>query len=371
VFAKGAAKRGLLAAVPVLAALLAPIGSSGGVAGNTAAQDIAWFNTQRAANGIPSGIVENAEWSAACDAHITYMQRTNTFQHEEDPSSPFYTEQGEWGGTHSVLAGGSGWGERSSPWETAPIHLAQLMSPQLAEMGVADRDNFVCATTWPGMDRPTPTAAGVVTYPGDGTTTYADEVPAESPFTPEDILGMPSGVRTGPNLYVYLWGPVLDDYWTATTISVAAATLTGPEGAVQLRWVDHTTSKIGPYLPPASGILVPPPLRPGAVYAADVQFSDGTQHSWSFRTAVKTNSLSVVGFPAFAGRPGRISVQSAAPNVTLRLTRHGTLVHVHVQRLGGGLLVRSKLVRPGTVACATSGGGSTGYTAKRVCRTIG
>jgi hypothetical protein len=370
-FAKGAAKRGLLAAVPVLAALLAPFGAGGGVAGNTAAQDIAWFNAQRAANGIPAGIVENPEWSASCDAHITYMQRTNTFQHEEDPSSSFYTARGEWGGTHSVLAGGSSWGADRDPWETAPIHLAQLMSPQLAEMGVADRDTFVCATTWPGMDRPTPTAAGVVTYPGDGTTTYADEVPAESPFTPEDILGMPSGVRTGPNLYVYLWGPVLDDYWTAAKISVAAATLTGPDGPLPLRWVDATTPKIGPYLPPASGILVPPPLLHGATYTAGVQFSDGTQHTWTFHTALKTNTLQIRGAAARTGGLGRIDVYSTAPNVTLRLTRQGVVLRVHAQRIAGGLRVMSRLVRPGTVACATSGGGSTGYVAERVCRRIG
>jgi hypothetical protein len=362
-----------LVAAAVLTAGAAARAAATRAQGNTAAQDIAWFNAQRDANGIPAGIVENPEWSADCDKHITYMLKNNVFGHEEDPSKPFYTDEGNWAGTHSVLSMGDSWGASYNPWETAPIHLAQLMDPQLAEMGVADRNGYVCATTWPGMERTPPDTTTVVTYPGDNTTTYASEDAAESPFTPEDIVGLKGA--TGPNLYVYEWGPVLNDYWTAAQVSVSTATLTGPEGSVPVKWVDHTTDQIGDYLPEASGILMPVhPLRAGATYQASVQFSDGTQYSWTIKTNLLANHIQIRGQGGctIQGHQfgGYVEVSSDAPNLTVTATWHGRPVNL---KLAGSRTFKRAFgaqVRRGTRVCAASGGGTSGYQPAHACKTL-
>src|SRR5665213_1493258 len=152
---------GLCCAAALAAAL--PLAAAARTSSNSASQALAWFNAQRAANGIPGDVAENVDWSAKCDKHITYMQKSGQFGHEEDQASPYYSADGEWGGTHSVLAMGDTWSADHNPWETAPIHLAQMMSPELAEMGIADRANYVCATTWPGFSRTIPDQLSVVT----------------------------------------------------------------------------------------------------------------------------------------------------------------------------------------------------------------
>lgn len=369
-------RRSLLLLAALACVLVPAATASRSGKGNTAAQDIAWFNAQRAANGIPAGITENTDWSAKCDKHITFLEKAGgSLRHEEEPSSPFYTDDGEWGGTHSVLSQGDSWGADYNPWETAPIHLAQLMDPQISEMGIADRDGYVCATTWPGYERTPPDTTSVVTYPGNNTTIYASENPAESPFTPEDIVGLSR--ETGPNLYAYIWGPVLSDYSQSFQISVAAATLAGPEGAVPVKWVDHTTAKIGPYLPEASGILMPVhPLKPGSSYQASVTFSDGTHYSWTFKTAMLDNSIfikagAVIVRSKRGYRPMRaVQVISTAPNLTVTATFHGRPATLHWTGKGATRQATGAQVKHGLKVCAVSGGGDSGYQPAQACRTL-
>ena len=248
-----------------------------------APQDIGWLDAQRAANGIPSPVAVQPDWSARCDAHITYMQKTRQFGHAEDPSSPLYSAAGSWAARYSILSLGRRWGPGNDPWESSPLHLVLLMDPELAKIGIADRAGYVCATAWPGFTRTLPGKTTVVTYPGDGSTIYSHELDKELPFTPESIVGLKGA--TGPNLLVYVWGSVLGNPTAAARISITAATLTSDHGSVPLRWVDHTTPTIGPYLPAASGVLIPvTPLAAGATYTASVTFSDHQRHSWTFKT---------------------------------------------------------------------------------------
>lgn len=333
-----------------------------------ASQDLAWFNAQRRNNGLPAGIVENPTWSARCDKHITYMEKTHAFGHHEDPRSPYYSQDGDWGGSNSVLSWGDTWTSARNPWETAPIHLAQLMSPQLAEMGIADRDGYVCATTWPGFDRPLPLETAIVTYPGSGSTIYARESPAESPFTPEDIVGIAGD--TGPNLYIYEWGQTVTGDET-----IASAQLTGVDGNVSLRWVDHTTAKIGPYLPEASGILMPVhPLKPGARYEATVTMSDGASRSWTFETQRIKNVIQISGRAASRhGRSlaaGRFFISSSASNIAVTVTLHNKPLHLNLVRTAHTVSTRSTQLRAGSHVCATSGGGTTTYSSADACKTL-
>lgn len=59
----------------------------------TSAESIAKLNQQRAANGIPAGIVERPDWSDACRKHDGYT-KAHGLTHDEDSSQPDYTPEG-------------------------------------------------------------------------------------------------------------------------------------------------------------------------------------------------------------------------------------------------------------------------------------
>lgn len=59
-------------------------------------------------------------------AHVFYMQRTGAFGHYEDPSSAWFTTNGEIGGSSSDLAFG---GTSPEGWMAGPFHALSLLSP--------------------------------------------------------------------------------------------------------------------------------------------------------------------------------------------------------------------------------------------------
>jgi hypothetical protein len=269
------------AALILLAALLgAAMTTSAGA--DSHPELISVLNAERAANGIPATVGENTTWSANCAEHVRYMAATGTLTHDEDPSNPAYTPQGSWAGQNSVLAAGYAWNGRD-PFVTAPLHLIQLMSPELHQVGVAsDSQGYLCVTTFPGYRSSGWRRPAMYTYPGNGTRNvpYA-EVAEELPFVPGDFVGVRSGTATGFNIMVFAEG--IADSWTA---QIASATLTGPNGRVAVKVVDRTTPTIGEYLPPGSGFVIPTsPLQPGTLYRASVRYADGLRHSWHFVTA--------------------------------------------------------------------------------------
>ena len=259
----------------------------------SAAQAIGYLNAQRAAHGLPAGIVERPEWSDGCAKHATYLQLNGedlNNPHDETPGKPGYTLEGQ-AAAQSAVLGGTWYTPDVNPWEDAPIHLMQLLGPELAETGYGSG----CMWTWPGYTRPAPPTPTTYTYPGPGTTIYPTYRGAEWPFTPGDFVGLPQGTTTGPHLYVFVFGGNTD------RVHLTAATLTGPTGATEVRMVDNFTANesgnIGQYLPPG-GIVIPVnPLTPLADYHATVDGStttwspiDGTEQivplrwDWTFRT---------------------------------------------------------------------------------------
>ena len=207
--------------VVALAAAGAAIAGSGAAPGAI----LAALNSQRIANGIPGRVQENPSWSEKCARHIAYMGSTGTFGHSEDPSSPAYSAGGNWAGENSVLAEGSSW-PGADPFANAPIHLIQLLSPELRQVGIEASSGFVCVTTWPGYAPSRWKTPRVFTVPGDGARGVPSaETADELPFVPGDVVGLPRGTKTGFNMMVYAEG--VRDPWHA---HIAAATLTGPNG---------------------------------------------------------------------------------------------------------------------------------------------
>jgi hypothetical protein len=265
-----------LLATALAAALVATAGAG------THPAIIAALNAERAANGIPATVRENTAWSDNCADHVKYMAATGTLSHDEDPASSAYTQSGSWAGQNSVLALGYTW-SNGDPFASAPLHLIQLMSPELRQVGVAsDPQGYLCVTTWPGYKAGGWRKPTMYTYPGNGASGVPySETPNEFPFVPGDFVGIPRGTQTGFNIMIFAEG--VRDAWHA---HVASATLTGPLGNVPVKTVDRTTPTVGGYLPPGSAFVIPTaPLRPGALYRASVRFTDGLRHTWQFVTA--------------------------------------------------------------------------------------
>ncbi len=97
------------------------------------------LNAQRAANGLPADIIENPAWSDGCAKHMAYLQANGKFQHHEDAGDPGYSVEGDAAGNSSVLVmpGEAFLANGTNSFETAPIHLAQMLSPYLRESGAS------------------------------------------------------------------------------------------------------------------------------------------------------------------------------------------------------------------------------------------
>jgi hypothetical protein len=279
------------------------------------------LNAQRAANGLPSDIVENLDWNDGCRKHANYQQLNGgDLTHHEDPSKPGYTPQGALAGASSVLSS-AGWDGDQNPWEMAPIHLMQLLGPKLSMTGYADG----CMFTWPGYRRPDPGLPQIFSYPGPGThAIYSEETASELPFIPGQFVGLPQGTTTGPHLYVLGFGTGFANHLTE-------ASLTGPDGPLEVRSVDNYTEQVGSYLPPG-GIIIPvAPLHPGTTYTAHAALG-GLPYTWSFTTAKVSPELRG---SLYNGTISDLYSKSPAP------------VTVQIRRLPSGVVVADRQLAVG------------------------
>jgi hypothetical protein len=157
-----------------------------------------------------------------------------------------------------------------------------LLSPRLTQLGISAAYRHVCATTTPGYLRAAPAHASLYSYPGDG----VGGVPYEQwsyglPVTPGDFVGLPAGITTGPNILV-----MADVGGSAKFVT---ASLVGPDGVVDIRTVDNSTTGLGGYMP-TGGVIIPvAPLDPGGAYRAEATMAiDGrvVSRAWTFITAL-------------------------------------------------------------------------------------
>jgi hypothetical protein len=308
----------------------------------TAQATVADLNAQRAANGLPAGITENATWSSWCAAHDLYMAENNILTHTEVMTNPGYTPGGAKAAANAVLSRGSGW-DAGNPYEYAPLHLDQLLAPRLLSMGSADANGFSCTTTFLGWQRPDPPALTVYTYPGPGAAIYPSEIASELPYTPGQLVGIAQGARTGPYLIVLVDAPGQSPLDNPAALSHAS--LTGPSGRVAVKTVDGTAalpggsvSMLAAYMSPGGFIVPVRPLLAGVTYNAHVAVSFGGQNAtrdWSFTTTGTDpgGSLTAHGsslkFSSSSSRAAVVTFRRAngaqAPAISLR---SGGRIHV-------------------------------------------
>ncbi len=276
-----------LVAIGAAVAALATAPHAGAVDAGTAISNL---NAQRAANKIPSGIAADPALSDGCLKHNSWMSQNNLLAHEEIPGTPGFTTEGQRAGQTSVLATGTPpWNfSKDNPWETAPIHLAQLLDPSLAVSGYDESLGYACMVTLGSAPRPEPGSPQIFTYPGPGAKIYGAEVAFEGPYTPGELIGIPQPTRTGPYIYVFV-----DGVSSSSEPQIKRATLTkgGKKGTtrssrkkVKLKKIDGTNPRLGPFIPPG-GMLIPvKPLAKGK-YQASVQVISSGQtlkKTWRF-----------------------------------------------------------------------------------------
>ena len=105
------------------------------------------LNAERTANGIPP-LVEDPALSAGCAAHNNYAMlngspQTGYFFRDEDPVLPGYTPEGDAAAPDSQFSVGSRPVDsfaNGNPMDLAPLHLFNLMLPDLKTVGVDQLD---------------------------------------------------------------------------------------------------------------------------------------------------------------------------------------------------------------------------------------
>lgn len=304
------------------------------------AQQLAWFNAQRARWGLPAGVVNVPLWSRACAAHNAYQDLHDKMDHPETPGQAGYSDGGNWAGTHAVIAGAGGWGPEENPWNDAPIHLNQMMAAELSVVGIDVSHGYSCLTTWPGLRRKLPLGQ-VFTYPGDGTTGIPPaELASELPTTPNRQLGIPD--LAGRHLFVYEGGL---DAGIGGAVHIESASLSSPSGPVAVKWMDPSSSG---YL--IGGDIIPlKPLEPYTTYTAKVQIAaverffgpdaPAVTHTWSFTTG-KDNPHGYWNESSGSGSKGKTRRgKPSRHRPTLKLRRHGD----HMLAIGAYFQPRKKV----------------------------
>lgn len=224
------------------------------------------INTERALSEI-APLSTQSELNSACSDHAKYMSSANLLTNSELVGSPLFSTTGLWAAGHAALAQTGPGFLASDPWKDAPFHEFQLMHPWLTKTGVAVNGNFVCVVTGGDRSATGSDSYALKTVPGTGQYVPPSETAVESPFTPGDEVGLPSGTKTGPNILVYAVGPQ-----QIPNVTIAAASLTAADGStVPVRWVDSSSPRSGRYLD-GGGIIIPvTPLEPNTSYSLQVE----------------------------------------------------------------------------------------------------
>jgi hypothetical protein len=271
------------AAALAAAAVVAPAAPAA-----TPDQIVARLNAERTANGIPGGIVLDPAWTLGCEHHIRYEELNGIrWTHEEVPGKPGFTKDGQFAGIAGDQAYNGSFDTRN-PFDTLPLHLANLLQPTLARVGAFERGGRTCIRIVPGNTRRIARNAIYGAAAGGRARVPASErVHGEWPASPGDVVGLPQGTTTGPTIYVFASGPWLVEQ----PLKLTQAGLVGPEGRVSIRSVSPAVrAKIRPYVAPGVFFLIPvSPLRRHTGYTATVTVASvqGTKliRSWRFVTA--------------------------------------------------------------------------------------
>jgi hypothetical protein len=335
---------------PLVALVLALAGAVPASA-TTASQAIDFLNQQRAANQIPGTITQDPYYTTGCKNHNNYMAQNGGLQHGEQPGNPGYTAEGsDYNNIGEVLAqGGSGWSASTNPWDAAPLHQTILFDPKISTAGYDETDPFFCMRLHSEfVQRPAPTLYAYTSNKGRTEVPTSIIVNGEGPYAPQEAVGIPQGVATGPQILFFT-----DQFGAAN--HATSFSLKGPGGGeVEAKMVDSTTPPPNgnDYKPfNAGGDLIPVhPLDPFTTYDVSVIWHDDntgvdTPQTLSFKTAGFQRGLTLKLSKKLArGRKATLSAPGEA-------TGQKATVKIAVQRKGKK---KAKTVSTKTISLKTS-----------------
>ena len=281
-----------------LVSLLATLLLAAPAAATTSQEAVAFLNQQRTANSIPAGITVDDYRTTGCHNHNRYMEQ-NGLGHMEDPSKPGYTPEGaDYTGSGEVLAQGfSGFSATSNPWDTAPLHQTLLFDPRVSSAGYDEYKSFYCMRF--GFNFASPAEPAFYAFTGDTGRTgvpFREVVAGEGPYAPQEAVGIPQGVPTGPNLLFFVQG------FGSSNHAALYALISSDGHGVEVKLVDSSTPPPNGQTYQAfttGGDMIPVhPLLPATSYTAKVLWhNDDTganaPQSVPFTTAGQARTLTL------------------------------------------------------------------------------
>lgn len=185
------------------------------------------LNGWRDEAGVPPLDPMDSQASEGCRLHDLYMQGTDTFGHDEDPSSPLYTPLGAATGEDSLLAEGP---DPLGTWLSVPYHRIALLEPRLRDTGYAVVGDFACLKVLDGSDD-TARTAGLTLYPWPPD--HARDVPLSGPpeglEIPDPYAKLGDIARAGYMLTVNFNGPWI--YTQMSTVDLSSVSLVPDRGS--------------------------------------------------------------------------------------------------------------------------------------------
>jgi hypothetical protein len=247
--------------------------------GASSAQIIDTITAERAADGLPTPLVEDPALSRACEAHNAYMEANpGAYPHSETRGAPGYTPAGAAVARISNVGIGVNF-DGGDPFVHAPFHLMRELDPALRVTGASDSHGGTCVVVADKRRRSARGPARFFTSPGLGRTGVPrEDFEYEAPYSPGNLFGIPQFTPVGPHLYVF-------QFPSDTSLRIRHASLTGPAGAVPLRVLDGARTSAVLY---NAALMFPDHPVPAGVYCARLEVKEDNglidRHRWWFAT---------------------------------------------------------------------------------------
>jgi hypothetical protein len=99
---------------------------------------LSYLNNLRSLGNLPA-LSETAEWSSGCALHSRYMVKNDVIEHDESPSNPWYTPEGQAAAQNSDLFISSNVNEADASaidsWIAGSFHGVGILDPKLTRTG--------------------------------------------------------------------------------------------------------------------------------------------------------------------------------------------------------------------------------------------
>jgi len=258
---------------------------------------LSYVNYYRATAGLPP-MSENSSWSDDCEKHAKYIVKNDVLEHDEDPSNPWYTLEGQTAAKNSNLAASYDMNDgvqfTVDAWMQAPFHAISIIDPALSQTGYGiykeDDGGFVLGSALDvirGRGAAPASTRFPIKWPGDGMT-----VPLRLHWgeTPDPLTSCP-GYTAPTGLPVTLQLGAGD-----LTPNVTGHSFTTAGGASLEHCVFDETNYSNPsdyeeywvrsILDARDAVVLIPkdPLTPGGTYMVSIT-ANGQTHQWSFNVS--------------------------------------------------------------------------------------